>query len=802
MRPIRLEIEGLTAFADRAEVDFSELQLFAITGTTGAGKSTLIDAILLALFGKVPRVGAQYGQLIAHDKEQILLRLEFAAGGTVYRVARRIRRKGAAQVQLERVLDDGTAVPIAGKARDTGAEIERILGIGYDAFTRSVVLPQGQFDQFLRGDPAQRRKILVHLLGLSRYERMARLAGERHRGLQATADAATQSLARDFATATPAALAARQQELATVEHEQQQLGERADRLAAALVLAHAAVAARKDLAQRQAARGAVLRQHAEAVAERQRELQAGAAFAADRARLEAAVTTAAVDPTKVATAQHVAALLPPLLRALGERPQLQRDAATAHARLLQIEGELAAAAALLPALTAAVTAQTAELAAAETGFEAQQRADAAMHLRTSLHAGGTCPVCEQAVAAVPPLLPTAIDELRARVATARDLLRSAQRKHQDAERTRQQRDDDLPAMRDSERGAAERLRRSDAEVARARGELEAAGALSATAPLPTAAEIATLQREHERQLQHLLERERQRGTAQRELDALLQRHRDAAEQLAARSGRIEAFAAQLRTAEADLATHATSAATADQALVTALRELALDARGADPVAFLQQTAAAMTGARQAGSRRLGQLAAEIAQVQTAIARAAELRGELDAATAAAALARALTQLLRGDHFQDYVLEAAVQRLCDDGSERLLALSGGRYSLRHTDGDFLVVDHWNARRERSVQTLSGGETFLASLALSLALAEGIRSFAAGAGSASALECLFIDEGFGALDGDALEAAVQALEALQGGQRMVGVVTHLQALADRLPARIVVENRAGRARIAIA
>jgi exonuclease SbcC len=141
-------------------------------------------------------------------------------------------------------------------------------------------------------------------------------------------------------------------------------------------------------------------------------------------------------------------------------------------------------------------------------------------------------------------------------------------------------------------------------------------------------------------------------------------------------------------------------------------------------------------------------------------------------------------------------------LTEDGARHLMLLSQGRYSLLYDGSDFLVADHWNADRERSVKTLSGGETFLAALSLSLALAERIVGMAAQAGGGAALECLFVDEGFGALDAESLEAAVQALETLQGGNRMVGVVTHLQQLAERLPARLCVETDAGKARVVVA
>lgn len=128
------------------------------------------------------------------------------------------------------------------------------------------------------------------------------------------------------------------------------------------------------------------------------------------------------------------------------------------------------------------------------------------------------------------------------------------------------------------------------------------------------------------------------------------------------------------------------------------------------------------------------------------------------------------------------------------SDELGQISAGRYSLAATGDSFSVIDHANADERRSVVTLSGGETFLASLALALALAQGITDIA-GHSAAARLESMFIDEGFGTLDPTALDLAVEALERLREGERMVGVITHVPALAERIPAGIAVEKRGG-------
>jgi exonuclease SbcC len=121
------------------------------------------------------------------------------------------------------------------------------------------------------------------------------------------------------------------------------------------------------------------------------------------------------------------------------------------------------------------------------------------------------------------------------------------------------------------------------------------------------------------------------------------------------------------------------------------------------------------------------------------------------------------------------------------------LSGGQYALGvDEDNEFTVVDHRNADERRSVKTLSGGETFQASLALALALADHVGALAAG--GAAKLDAIFLDEGFGTLDAESLDTVAATLETLGHAGRMVGIVTHVRELADRVPVRYEVLKNA--------
>ncbi|HET9518763.1 MAG TPA: SMC family ATPase, partial [Actinoplanes sp.] len=177
--------------------------------------------------------------------------------------------------------------------------------------------------------------------------------------------------------------------------------------------------------------------------------------------------------------------------------------------------------------------------------------------------------------------------------------------------------------------------------------------------------------------------------------------------------------------------------------------------------------------------------------------AAQLRAQGTAHEAESRVAKALAGHLRANNFERWLLEEALDLLVDGASRILRELTGGQYDLIHDKGEFSVVDHHDAGLRRGVRTLSGGETFQASLALALALSEQLAGMST---TAASLESIVLDEGFGTLDAATLEVVATTLESLAArGDRMVGVVTHVNALAERVPVRFEVRKDARSARV---
>jgi DNA repair protein SbcC/Rad50 len=174
---------------------------------------------------------------------------------------------------------------------------------------------------------------------------------------------------------------------------------------------------------------------------------------------------------------------------------------------------------------------------------------------------------------------------------------------------------------------------------------------------------------------------------------------------------------------------------------------------------------------------------EAADLERDLESSAELANEAAEKERGAAKLRALATELRADRLIAFLQAEALQVLAAAGSFRLSTLSDGRYRLICDADEFSVVDTWNGDEERSVRTLSGGETFLASLSLALALSEQVRSLSVT--ERATLDSLFLDEGFGTLDPETLRTVVDAIEQLAGDGRLVGVITHVRELAEQFP-----------------
>lgn len=798
MRPLRLLLDGFGSYREPAEADFTGVDFFALTGPTGSGKSTVIDGLCFALYGTVPRWGREnvISQALAPAANACRVALVFEAAGRRYAVVRALTRdrrgvhtKEARLELLDPAIPAGAPLDellaastdqLAEGPDPIKAKVQDILGLTYEHFTQSVLLPQGRFSEFLHAKPAERQDLLVELLAFGIYARVgeaARLRADLAADRLATAQSARAALA-DASNEAQASAQARIAELAGL----------AEAARAALVALRELAGQAQAAAERAAAVQAETRLLAavrtpadvnglasrirvadEAVALRAAERDASEAAEAEAAAASEALPSAA-DAERISQAYAERSDLASRLTA----HEVVRDAARAELAR-QVEAMEAAQA-------------SAEQAAAALAKAEQEHAAAA--LADALEVGADCPVCLRRVTSLPH------HQVPADLATARAAVKSAQAQATTAR----------GAHAEASKAAA--VAERDVEDTAARAAAVAAMLEGAPPPDEIEARLAEITTASQRlgQAQRAARSARQAfATAQRDREALSAAERNARAALAAARDSVVPLGAPA-TADSDLA--------AAWAALTGWATAQLAERGAR-LAALDADAAGLRAQASAAAASLGRLLADagiigvtdpdqceaaiathteraagrLAAVKAARKKAAELDEQILAHTQEGQVASMLRRLLRANNFERWLCGEALDSLVAEASQTLLELSGGQYQLDRDDrNELVVIDYADAGARRPVHTLSGGETFQASLALALALSRQVISLSAGMRD---LNSMFLDEGFGTLDADTLETVGSTLERLSAGSdRMIGIITHVPALAERAPVRFVV------------
>ena len=737
MRPARLELEGFTSFRQKTVVDFSKLNLFAITGATGAGKTSLIDSILFALYGRTPRISRGLSDLISQGAAEMKILFEFRAGGAQYRAFRQVKRKGAGKQRLDRQNGEEWET-LSDKSSAMDTQIRALLGLDYDGFTKTVVLPQGEFDKFLRGEASKRREILIELLGLDIYARMMQRANQSANQLGEKASVLADHIARQLSGLSQQSIVDLEARLtalqATVATAQQDL----DRVSAAYPMQQRVkeikrLVVERQTAQTQSAPIETLRKDLAATLQN--------AFAQSQSTEEQA-TTARQKAEELESAGSA-----DLLR---KQAQDLVKAATRRAEIQQQREMLAKLAQDFGDFKARVDENAAALTQAQHAVEQAIQEGSALELRKHLHAGDDCPVCEQMVLLVPQSKPNAtVEAARAAFAQAKKALDTAQAQFN--ARTTQ-------------------IRSLEAQIK------------TGTAALPDV---------EDQDPQALLTRATEVETARSE-----------ARKLEAHSTTTRKLAEQAK----DKLTQSDTAMKLLRQKLETLEQQIAAAEAGEPIEELERQLGELAQRDLESERK--RLNAEIhsqhklaAETEAAIERtirslkeSEEKQAEIRELQRKSELSRKLAGHLEQNRFQTFVLAQTIRRLAAEGTKQLKHLSTGRYSFATEGDEFLVVDHWNADDKRSVNTLSGGESFLASLSLALALSKSLPDFATNRESIQ-LDSLFLDEGFSTLDTETMQIVLDAIEMLQVDGRMIGVVSHVSELAERLPARIEVSKSPG-------
>jgi exonuclease SbcC len=237
--------------------------------------------------------------------------------------------------------------------------------------------------------------------------------------------------------------------------------------------------------------------------------------------------------------------------------------------------------------------------------------------------------------------------------------------------------------------------------------------------------------------------------------------------------------------------HVQDSHAAEERFETLNAELGDERVSDEQLAAVEKLAAEITAAVETAFGQEKKLEEQIGRMKQRLERSKELREQLEIEEGALRVYDLLAGDLRSDKFQAYVLQEVFNELVQGASTRLLMLTQERYSLQFHDEEIRVVDHDNADETRISDTLSGGETFLTSLALALELSDQVQR----AVGAVNLDSLFIDEGFGTLDPDTLALVAETLQGLRVGGRMVGIITHIPELRDEFAQQVIVTKHQG-------
>ena len=784
MRPLRLELQGFTSFREATVIDFTGAEYFALVGPTGSGKSTIIDAMSFALYGSVFRLEdrRKVAPVISQGKLEAKVRFDFAIGDDTFTAVRVVRRVGTGASTKEARLEKGDEV-LAGTADELTAVVTELLGLSFDHFTRCVVLPQGEFARFLHDPPKERQKLLIELLNLGVYGQMMQAANARAARIKNRIGLVEERLAGELAAATPEALTeakGRAKRLATLRRE---VDEALPRLVEHTTVAEAA-------ATREAEARTWIARIDELAVPRGVERLAKDLAAAQKTVTEARSSVEAAAKTRKALEAKTKELpkrtvLSDALKAYERRAALQLKIASASEKVAAAEGDEAAARKVFEDANTAFV-------AAEEDVDELRRSHDAFHLAEHLEPGEPCPVCHQAVTTLPKhSKPKAIHAAEKKVDKARAALAKEQIAVDAAARK-------VAEATASSKAITDQLADVESELAEALPEAQATKALQGVDALEAQLEDARETedaardslREAEERIEHLRAEERDARAEfeqARDLFGPLGPPGAQREDLAADWKDLMKWAALQRStqtkAAALAAKEAAVAVAARDALLDALRrscaECQIEVVGDD---FVATVVAAHTEANGA-----------VKELERNIAEATKLRAEIQDRQVEHDVAHALAQHLsaRSGFFENWIVNEALRRLVVGAGAILRDLSNDRYALDIDDaGNFQVIDRDNADETRSARTLSGGETFLASLALALALADQLAQLASE--GAARLEAIFLDEGFGTLDPETLGTVAATVENLAATGRMVGIVTHVRDLAEQVPLRFVVRK----------
>ena len=858
MRPILLEMSAFGPYAGVETVDFTLLGdngLFLIAGDTGAGKTTLFDAISFALYGVASggtkrRTGRSFRSDFAAPTADTWVNFTFENAGKQYTIRRnpeymRPGRKTPVPPDAELHCEDGRSWT---KVETVTAAVEEILGLNAGQFSQVAMIAQGDFLSILRADSKTRAAIFRRIFDTQLYEDVARLLKEER---SQAASGQEQSLAKYASLASQVACDEAQQEalhvreyaassvhgsrlIETVEALLEGDGELAGslrrqcaqqeealrRITADLNSAQVQNRGVNSLWEKKRELAALLEQQNDMQSLRTQLDQASRARAVQRAEMTYLREKQRLDQLTLQKQQQET-VLAGAVSALEQAKTAQQDCPAQENRIQELLIKQEKLSGVLPLFKqlrqiderlGKLRSQLQEALSARN--EAAQRymqlseaylADQAGILADTLQSGKPCPVCGS----------TAHPSPAAHLSNAPTKAQTddAAKRRERCEQTAQQLSQQCASAQTEHEHTALRLR-------------EVTGGKEPTPELEM--QCAQKHEQFSRSIAQLRHAVQQAQQAFREAENA---HQAAQARLA---GIIEELARQQALTEQERCAWLNAVGDQGFASAEASRAALMDEdRCASAAQALAQYDAALSSA-DAAVKSLGELweGKPLMDVQSLEEQAAQAGAQLEALQSAErsvstridvntrllpALKQSVRQIeqasdkldvledlyrtvsgnVRGAQkipFENYILQYYFRRVILEANRRLERMSEGRFTLCQKKEEGLsgkaglaldVLDH-HTGKVRDVGTLSGGESFMASLALALGFADTVQSRRGGV----RLDTLFIDEGFGSLDDDSLRRALDVLGELAGSSRLIGIISHVPMLKSCISKKVLV------------
>ena len=908
MRPVKLTMSAFGPYAGSTEVDFSRLGergLYLITGDTGAGKTTIFDAITFALYGEPSgetREASMLRSKYADAATPTFVELVFVLRGQEYRVRRnpeysRPKARGEGftvqKSDAELTLPDGHVIT---RQKEVNQRIIKILGIDRSQFTRIAMIAQGDFRKLLFASTEERKKIFQKLFHTHLYqslqEELKRSSGQLRKEYEA-ASASTDQYVEGILCAQDDPLQdevqkAREHQLPVAEiiellegliasdetamqhceQEEQELSAKISAADQTLAIAREQERQKKSFADAKvqlAEETERMTQHKENLAQALQQkpkieelTRKAAALSArlseyeqmDHLALEVMRLTKELSKNRQNFEKQSQSLesLQTTLKADKQELEMLQDAGEEEARLTaQIEkilqrkdalqglgkelSELEKTEEKLRGAQQKYQKKQTEAENAQASYDNMRKAyldEQAGILAQDLADGEACPVCGSIHHPHPA-------EISAQAPT-KEVLEQAGASAEQAAKEAGEASRYAGELRGQLNGQRQALEKSAKQLLGADSDADLTVQLEALQEsLQEAEERGTRRKERTAKIpeaEETLKRKEAELQELKESAASLTAQRDAAEEQRMRLQETLAYPtkaeaeAKIRQMTKDQKTLADGVAGAEKALHESEKKLAaleaainqarqqLEAHEElDPEAEEARREALAMQQRTVAERKQ-ELHTRVSANRTTLEQIRARQARLETVESKWRWVKALADTVGGNlagkekiMLETYVQMAYFDRIIARANVRFLVMSGGQYELKRRRGaennrsqsglELDVVDHYNGS-ERSVKTLSGGESFKASLSLALGLSDEIQASAGGI----RLDTMFVDEGFGSLDEESLQQAMESLAGLADGNRLVGIISHVPELKTRIEKQIQVhKDRTGGSRVEV-